>query len=113
MYAIIRDGRIVNTGTLEAMFISNVFPDSATPEWLEEHNVYEIVTPAYDAATEMLESCDPIIEGRTVRLHTVRAKTEQELTQTLPKMDHEGVVMFADTVVTDDIQIEVTNGDSV
>lgn len=113
MYAIIRDGRIVNTGTLEAMFISNVFPDSATPQWLEEHGVYEIVIPPYDPDTQVMESCDPIIVGRTVQLHIVRAKTEEELTQTHPKMDPEGVVMFADTVVTDDIQIEVTNGDSV
>lgn len=71
MYAIIRDGRIVNTGTLEAMFISNVFPPSGTPEWLEEHDVYEVIVPAYDSQTETLQGIPPQITGRTVVLHQV------------------------------------------
>ena len=69
MYAIIRDGRVYNTGTLESMFISNVFPPSGTPEWLEAHNVYEVADVAYDPQTEVLVACEPIINGRTVTLH--------------------------------------------
>jgi len=108
MYAIIRDGRIVNTGTLESMFISNVFPDSATPEWLEEHNVYEIVTPAYDAETEMLESCDPIIEGRTVRIHQVVARPviQPETIQIIENIS-------ADTIAIDTIAADTVGADSI
>ena len=69
MYAIIRDGRVYNTGTLESMFISNVFPPSGTPEWLEDHHVYEVADVAYDPQTEVLVACEPVINGRTVTLH--------------------------------------------
>ena len=74
MYAIIRDGRIVNTGTLEAMFISNVFPPSGTPEWLEAHSVYEIADVAYDPETEVLVPCTPILNGRTAIIHQPATK---------------------------------------
>jgi hypothetical protein len=76
MYAIIKDGRIVNTGALEAMFISNVFPPSGTPEWLEEHDVYEVVTPDYDPQTQVLVGCAPVINGRTVTIHEVADKPQ-------------------------------------
>jgi hypothetical protein len=69
MYAIIRDGRVYNTGTLESMFISNVFPGCDTPEWRIEHCAYIVKEVPYDPDTEVLASCDPIIDGEYVTLH--------------------------------------------
>lgn len=69
MYAIIKHGQVLNTGTLEQMFISNIFPLSDTPEWKEEHDVYEVVYPSYDPQTHYLVSATPTINGRQVVLH--------------------------------------------
>lgn len=69
MYAIIKDNAVIKTGELEQMFISNVFPPSGTPEWLEAHNVYKIANVAYDPDTEVLVPCTPILIGRTATIH--------------------------------------------
>jgi hypothetical protein len=76
MYAIIRDGRVYNTGTLESMFISNVFPGCDTPEWRLEHCAYIVKEVPYDPDTEVLASCDPIIDGEYVTLHKAVPKPE-------------------------------------
>ena len=71
MYAIIKHGQVLATGTLEGMFISNIFPQSDTPEWKQQHDVYEIVFPQYNPETQQLVQATPIISGRTVMLHVV------------------------------------------
>jgi hypothetical protein len=71
MYAIIKHGQVLATGTLEGMFISNIFPLSDTPEWKAAHDVYEVVFPEYNPETQQLVQIAPIISGRTVMLHTV------------------------------------------
>jgi len=71
MYAIIKHGHVLATGTLEGMFISNIFPLSDTPEWKEQHDVYEVVFPEYNPETQQLVQAAPVISGRTVTLHTV------------------------------------------
>ena len=71
MYAIIKHGHVLATGTLEGMFISNIFPLSDTPEWKEQHDVYEVVFPQYNPETQQLVQVAPVISGRTVTLHTV------------------------------------------
>lgn len=71
MYAIIKHGQVLATGTLEGMFISNIFPQSDTPEWKQQHDVYEIVFPEYNPETQQLVSARPVISGRTVTLHSV------------------------------------------
>ena len=76
MYAIIRNGRVYNTGTLESMFISNVFPGCDTPEWRLEHCAYIVKEVPYDPDTEVLASCDPIIDGEYVTLHKAVPKPE-------------------------------------
>lgn len=71
MYAIIKHGYVLATGTLEGMFISNIFPQSDTPEWKQQHDVYEVVFPEYNPETQQLVQATPIISGRTVTLHSV------------------------------------------
>ena len=71
MYAIIKHGHVLATGTLEGMFISNIFPQSDTPEWKQQHDVYEIVFPEYNPETQQLVQVAPVISGRTVTLHSV------------------------------------------
>ena len=71
MYAIIKHGHVLATGTLEGMFISNIFPQSDTPEWKQQHDVYEIVFPQYNPETQQLVQAKPVINGRTVTLHAV------------------------------------------
>jgi hypothetical protein len=71
MYAIIKHGHVLATGTLEGMFISNIFPLSDTPEWKAAHDVYEVVFPEYNPETQQLVQVAPVISGRTVILHTV------------------------------------------
>jgi hypothetical protein len=71
MYAIIKHGHVLATGTLEGMFISNIFPLSDTPEWKAAHDVYEVVFPEYNPETQQLVQAAPVISGRTVMLHTV------------------------------------------
>ena len=71
MYAIIKHGHVLATDTLEGMFISNIFPQSDTPEWKQQHDVYEIVFPEYNPETQQLVQATPIISGRTVTLHSV------------------------------------------
>ena len=71
MYAIIKHGQVLATGTLEGMFISNIFPLSDTPEWKAAHDVYEVVFPQYNPETQQLVQAAPVISGRTVMLHTV------------------------------------------
>ena len=71
MYAIIKHGQVLATGTLEGMFISNIFPLSDTPEWKEQHDVYEVVFPEYNPETQQLVQAAPVISGRTVTLHAV------------------------------------------
>ncbi len=71
MYAIIKHGHVLATGTLEGMFISNIFPLSDTPEWKAAHDVYEIVFPEYNPETQQLVQVAPVISGRTVMLHVV------------------------------------------
>ena len=74
MYAIIRDGRVYNTGSLESMFISNNFPLCDTPEWRIEHCTYIVKDVPYDPETEVLTSCDPVIDGEYVTLHKAAPK---------------------------------------
>jgi len=71
MYAIIKHGHVLATGTLEGMFISNIFPLSDTLEWKEQHDVYEVVFPQYNPETQQLVQAAPVISGRTVTLHAV------------------------------------------
>ena len=71
MYAIIKHGQVLATGTLEEMFISNIFPLSDTAEWKQVHDVYEVVFPQYDSQTQYLVQTVPAISGRQVVLHTV------------------------------------------
>ena len=71
MYAIIKHGQVLATGTLEGMFISNIFPLSDTPEWKAAHDVYEVVFPEYNPETQQLVQVAPVISGRTVTLHSV------------------------------------------
>ena len=71
MYAIIKHGQVLATGTLEGMFISNIFPQSDTPEWKQQHDVYEIVFPEYNPETQQLVQARPVISGRMVTLHSV------------------------------------------
>ena len=71
MYAIIKHGHVLATGTLEGMFISNIFPLSDTPEWKAAHDVYEVVFPQYNPETQQLVQIAPVISGRTVTLHAV------------------------------------------
>ena len=81
MYAIIKHGHVLATGTLEGMFISNIFPLSDTPEWKEQHDVYEIVFPQYNPETQQLVQAAPVINGRTVTLHTVMDRPPPPETQ--------------------------------
>lgn len=74
MYAIIKHGQVLATGTLEGMFISNIFPLSDTPEWKQDHDVYEVVFPQYNPETQQLVQAAPVISGRTVILHSVVEK---------------------------------------
>jgi hypothetical protein len=69
MYAIIKHGQVLATGTLEGMFISNIFPLSDTPEWKAAHDVYEVVFPQYNPETHYLVPIQPIINGTKVTLH--------------------------------------------
>ena len=71
MYAIIKHGHVLATGTLEGMFISNIFPLSDTPEWKAAHDVYEVVFPEYNPETQQLVQVAPVISGRTDMLHAV------------------------------------------
>lgn len=77
MYAIIKNGQILNTGTLEQMFISNVFPPSGTPEWMLEHDVYKVIIPAYNPELEQLTTTAPIITADSVVIHAVIPKPAQ------------------------------------
>lgn len=77
MYAIIKHGQVLATGTLEAMFISNVFPPSGTPQWMLEHNVYKVAIPAYNQELEQLTPTAPVITGDTVVIHAVIPKPPQ------------------------------------
>ena len=77
MYAIVKNGQVLATGTLEGMFISNVFPPSGTPQWMLEHNVYKVVTPSYNQELEQLTPTAPVITGDTVVIHAVIPKPPQ------------------------------------
>ena len=89
MYAIIKHGHVLATGTLEGMFISNIFPQSDTPEWKQQHDVYEIVFPEYNPETQQLVQATPIISGRTVTLHTVADRPPPPIPQPPPTSEPE------------------------
>ena len=71
MYAIVKNGQLQNTGTLESMFISNVFPPSGSAEWMLEHSVYEVIYPNYNPSTHQLALTAPQITGTRVMIHEV------------------------------------------
>ena len=102
MYAIIKDNAVIKTGELEQMFISNVFPPSGTPEWLEEHDVYEVIVPAYDSQTETLQGTPPQITGRTVVLHQV-VPLPEPVQIIEPIQISEPVAQAQDTIAADSI----------
>ena len=89
MYAIIKHGHVLATGTLEGMFISNIFPLSETPEWKLQHDVYEIVFPEYNPETQQLVQVAPVISGRTVMLHTVMDRPPPPVPQPPPTSEPE------------------------
>lgn len=99
MYAIIKHGQVLATGTLEGMFISNLFPLSDTTEWKAAHDVYEVVYPSYDSQTHYLANIAPVISGRTVILH-----------QALPIPEPQPYVAPEETIVLTDSN---TGADSV
>jgi hypothetical protein len=72
MYAIVENGRVVNTAqTMQQMFINNCFPPSGTQEWMLEHNVYEVIYPNYNPSTHQLAAATPQITGTRVMIHQV------------------------------------------
>ena len=89
MYAIIKHGHVLATGTLEGMFISNIFPLSDTPEWKAAHDVYEVVFPEYNPETQQLVQAAPVISGRTVMLHTVMDRPPPPVPQPPPTSEPE------------------------
>jgi len=89
MYAIIKHGHVLATGTLEGMFISNIFPLSDTPEWKAAHDVYEVVFPEYNPETQQLVQAAPVISGRTVILHTVMDRSPPPEPQAPPTSEPE------------------------
>ena len=97
MYAIIKHGHVLATGTLEGMFISNIFPLSDTPEWKAAHDVYEVVFPQYNPETQQLVQVAPIISGRTVMLHTVMDRPPPPEPQPPPTSEPEPTTIETNT----------------
>ena len=104
MYAIIKHGHVLATGTLEGMFISNIFPLSDTPEWKQQHDVYEIVFPEYNPETQQLVQTAPVISGRTVTLHQVID---------IPAVIPQEIVELSSTINTNDQSISIEQADSI
>ena len=97
MYAIIKHGQVLNTGTLEQMFISNIFPLSDTPEWKAAHDVYEVVFPEYNPETQQLVQAAPVISGRTVMLHAVADRPPLPEPQVPPTSEPESTTIETNT----------------
>jgi hypothetical protein len=97
MYAIIKHGQVLATGTLEGMFISNIFPLSDTPEWKAAHDVYEVVFPQYNPETQQLVQAAPVISGRTVTLHTVMDRPPPPEPQPPPTSEPESTTIETNT----------------
>lgn len=81
LIAKVEDGTVLEVAEHQAMFISNVFPDGGpTAEWMAEHSCMHVnLFKPHDRMTQVIERCEPYIEGEWVYLIQVRDMTNEEI----------------------------------
>lgn len=80
LIAKVQDGAVVEVGEHQAMFISNVFPEGVTAEWLAENSCMPVnLFKPHDRLTQIIEYCAPYIEGNWVYKVQVRNMTNEEI----------------------------------